>query len=140
MSKSSGAARLSETVATPEDLTSGDFGPPLDLVHLARQCLGDSELEGELLGLFRRQARTLTAELSDPSLLSLESKAKIANKLRGSALAVGARRVASAAWRIEELAAAASDRPQPDGDEARAVLALLSAVTEAVAEIERICG
>jgi hypothetical protein len=144
MSKSSGAARLSETVATPEDLTSGDFGPPLDLVHLARQCLGDTELEGELLGLFRRQARTLTAELSDPSLLSLESKAKIAHKLRGSALAVGARRVASAAWRIEELGAAAGDRGRPDmddrGDEARAVLALLSAVTEAVAEIERICG
>jgi chemotaxis protein histidine kinase CheA len=144
MSKSSGAARLSETVPPPEDLTGGDFGPPLDLVHLARHCLGDRELEDELLGLFRRQARTLTAELSDPSLLSLESKGKIAHKLRGSALAVGARRVASAAWRIEELAAVAADRPGPDmndrGAEARAVLALLFAMTEAVAEIERICG
>ena len=144
MSKSSGAARLSETVPTPEDLTGGDFGPPLDLVHLARHCLGDRELEDELLRLFRRQARTLTAQLSDPSLLSLESKAKIAHKLRGSALAVGARRVAGAAWRIEELAAAAGDRPRADmndrGAEARAVLALLVAVTEAVAEIERICG
>jgi chemotaxis protein histidine kinase CheA len=144
MSKSLEAARLSETVPNRDDLTGGDFGPPLDLVHLARQCLGDRELEGELLGLFRRQARTLTAELSDPSLLSLESKAKIAHKLRGSALAVGARRVAGAAWRIEELAGAAGDRPRPDrndrSEEARAVLALLSAVTEAVAEIERICG
>ena len=37
---------------------------------------------------------TLTAQLSDSSHLSLESKAKIAHKLRGSALAVGARRVA----------------------------------------------
>jgi hypothetical protein len=73
MSKSSGVARLSETVPTREDLTGGDFGPPLDLVHLARHCMGDRELEGELLRLFRRQARTLTAELSDPSLLSLES-------------------------------------------------------------------
>jgi Hpt domain len=144
MSKSSGSARLSQTVATPEDPTGGDRGPPLDLVHLARHCLGDRELEDELLRLFRRQARTLTAELSDPSLLSLESKEKIAHKLRGSALAVGARRVAGAAWRIEELAAAAGGRPRPDGDErgaeARAVLALLVAVTEAVAEIERICG
>jgi HPt (histidine-containing phosphotransfer) domain-containing protein len=144
VSKSSGAARLSETVPTPQDLAGGDLGPPLDLVHLARQCLGDRELEDELLRMFRRQARTLTAELSDPSLLSLESKAKIAHKLRGSALAVGARRVAGAAWRIEELAAAAGDRLPPDmndrGEEARAVLALLIAVTEAVAEIERICG
>jgi chemotaxis protein histidine kinase CheA len=144
MSKSLGAARLSETVPTPEDLTGAERGPPIDLVHLARHCLGDRELEVELLGLFRRQARTLTAELSDPSLLSLESKAKIAHKLRGSALAVGARRVAGAAWRIEELAAAAGDRPRPDMDdrsaEARAVLALLSAVTEAAAEIDRICG
>jgi HPt (histidine-containing phosphotransfer) domain-containing protein len=111
---------------------------------LARQCLGDRELEDELLRMFRRQARALTAELSDPSLLSLESKAKIAHKLRGSALAVGARRVAGAAWRIEELAAAAGDLSRPDMNdraaEARAVLALLIAVTEAVAEIERICG
>ena len=35
-----------------------------------------------------------------------KSKAKIAHTLRGSALAVGAGRVASAAWRIEELASA----------------------------------
>ena len=144
MPKSSGAARLPETVPTPEDLTGGDFGPPLDLVHLARHCLGDRDLERELLGLFGRQARNLTAQLSDPSPLSLESKAKIAHKLRGSALAVGARRVAGAARRIEELAAAAGDRPRSDmndrGAEARAVLALLIAVTEAVAEIERICG
>ena len=43
--------------------SSADFDPPLDLVHLARQCLGDHELEAELLGLFRLQARALTAEL-----------------------------------------------------------------------------
>ena len=57
----------------------GGFDPPLDLVHLARQCLGDHELEAELLGLFRLQARALTAELSGSPALSLESKAKIAH-------------------------------------------------------------
>jgi HPt (histidine-containing phosphotransfer) domain-containing protein len=101
-------------------------------------------LEAELLGMFRLQARSLTAQLAGSPPLSLESKAKIAHKLRGSALAVGARRVAGAAWRIEELAAAAGDLSRPDMNdraaEARAVLALLIAVTEAVAEIERICG
>ena len=117
--------------------SAGAFDPPLDLVHLARQCLGDHELEAELLGLFRVQARVLTGQLSDTPLLSLESKAKIAHTLRGSALAVGAGRVASAAWRIEELASAAGDRGSA---EARAMAALLSAVAEALTEIDRIQG
>jgi Hpt domain len=117
--------------------SAGAFDPPLDLVHLARQCLGDHELEAELLGLFRVQARVLTGQLSDTPLLSLESKAKIAHTLRGSALAVGAGRVARAAWCIEELASAAGDRGSA---EARAMAALLSAVAEALTEIDRIQG
>jgi Hpt domain len=111
--------------------------PPLDLVHLARQCLGDHELEAELLGLFRLEARALTAQLSGSPTLSLESKAKVAHRLRGSALAVGGWRVASAAWRIEELASAGGDQSSA---EARAIAALLSAVSEAVTEIDRLRG
>jgi HPt (histidine-containing phosphotransfer) domain-containing protein len=117
--------------------SAGDFDPPLDLVHLARQCLGDHELEAELLGLFRLQAGALTAELSGAGLLSLESKAKIAHTLRGSALAVGAGRVASAARSIEELASAPGDQPSA---EARAIAALQSAVAEALTEIDRLRG
>jgi hypothetical protein len=117
--------------------SAGGFDPPLDLVHLARQCLGDHELEAELLALFRLQARVLTAQLADSRLLSLESKAKIAHTLRGSALAVGARRVANAAWRIEELASGAGDRGSAP---ALALAALLSAVAEALTEIDRIQG
>ena len=113
------------------------FGPPLDLVHLARQCLGDHALEAELLGLFRRQAPALTAQLSGPPLLSSPLKAKIAHTLRGSALAVGAQRVASAAWRIEELASGAGDQGPA---EASAIAALRSAVDEALTEIDRIRG
>jgi chemotaxis protein histidine kinase CheA len=111
--------------------------PPLDLVHLARQCLGDRELETELLELFRLQAPALMAQLSDSSGSSLEAKARIAHTLRGSALAVGAGRVARAAWRIEELALAADDQRAAHGS---AVTALLSAVTEALTEIDRIRG
>jgi hypothetical protein len=44
--------------------STGGFDPPLDLVHLARQCLGDHELEAELLKLFQQQAHTLTTQLS----------------------------------------------------------------------------
>ena len=117
--------------------SSAGFDPPLDLVHLARQCLGDRELAAELLGLFRLQARALTAQLSGSERLSFEAKAKIAHLLRGSALAVGAGRVASAARRIEELASAPGDQRSV---EARAVDGLLSAVAEALAEIERIRG
>ncbi len=117
--------------------SAGGFDPPLDLVHLARQCLGDHELEAELLGLFRLQARVLTAQLSDTRLFSLESKAKIAHMLRGSALAVGAGRVANAARRLEELASAAGDQRSA---EAHAIAALQSAVAEALAEIDRLRG
>ena len=83
------------SAAMPE--SSAGFGPPLDLVHLARQGLGDHELEAELLELFRLQARALTAQLSESGHLSFEARAKIAHTLRGSALAVGAGRVAGAA-------------------------------------------
>jgi HPt (histidine-containing phosphotransfer) domain-containing protein len=117
------------------EISAGDRDPPLDLVHLTRQCLGDQELEAELLGLFRLQAPAMMAQLSHFSALTLESKARIAHTLRGSALAVGARRVASAAWRVEELAAAGGEQ---GSEETRAVAELLSSVAEAVAEIERI--
>jgi Hpt domain len=126
------------------DQGQGRLDPPLDLVHLARHCLGDHDLEDELLGLFRVQSRALAAQLSDPGLSSLESKANIAHKLRGSALAIGAGRVADAALRIEEIATPTGDRGQPGADEltdlAQATAALNSAVAEAVAEIERIRG
>ena len=113
---------------------SADFDPPLDLIHLSRQCLGDHGLEAELLGLFRLQAVALAGELSD-SLLSLESKAKIAHRLCGSALAIGAGRVAKAAGRLEALASAGGDQRSA---EAHATAVLLSAIDEALAAIDRI--
>lgn len=139
-----GIAGPAKTVSDRGPVTELGPDPPLDLVHLARHCLGDRELEDELLGLFRLQSLALAAQLSDPTLLSLESKANIAHKLRGSALVVGAGRVASAAARIEEFAIFAGDRARPGTDElaavTRAVAALISAVAEAVTEIERIRG
>jgi len=143
MREGPGAVKRAEIASNLDESRAGALDPPLDLVHLARQCLGDHELEAELLGLFRLQAPALTAQLADQSLLSLESKAKIAHKLRGSALSVGAGRVAQAAWRIEELAGAADEGSEDcdqRADEARGIADLLFAVTEAVLEIDRILG
>ena len=144
MAESFGALRLTEAGSGRDEGMAPGFDPPLDLVHLARQCLGDHELEAELLGLFRLQAPTLTAQLADQSPLSLESKAKIAHTLRGSALSVGAGRVAWAAMRIEKLASAAGAASPGDTarrlDQAGDIAALLFAVTEVVAEIDRILG
>ena len=90
------AANSSAAIPRPQALSGAEIDPPLDLVHLARHCMGDRELEDELLRLFLAQSQTLLAQLRDPPLIPLELKAKIAHKMRGSALAVGARRVASA--------------------------------------------
>jgi HPt (histidine-containing phosphotransfer) domain-containing protein len=108
--------------------------PALDLVHLSRQCQGDPELEAELLGLFRLQLRGLSAQLSDLATSSPELRAKFAHRLRGSALAVGAGRVARAAKAIEDKALTARDGPHLEAV-SQAVAALEAAVAEVVAEI-----
>jgi Hpt domain len=116
--------------------------PPIDLVHLARQCQGVEGLEEELLGLFRRLAGAEAARLSDPSM-GLLLKANAAHKLRGSALAVGARRVARAAGTIEAFARESGGEPltrEQTAEAARAIAALEAAVAEAIAEIERLRG
>ena len=116
--------------------------PPIDLVHLSRQCQGDPRLEEELLGLFRVQARALAAQLSDPRL-RFALMAKLAHKLCGSALAIGAGRVARAARTIERLGLTASGLATSDERHeaaSLAVAALQAAVDEAVTEIQRLRG
>src|SRR5271167_1222011 len=79
--------------------------PAIDLVHLARQTDGDAALEAELLALFDRQSANLLAQLAVDGAARADraDRADIAHKLRGSALAVGAGRVASAAQTLETL-------------------------------------
>jgi hypothetical protein len=113
-----------------------------DLVHLSLQCQGDRELEKDLLGLFRLQSRALFDQLSDPAVLSLESKATIAHKLRGSALVVGAGHVARAVEALEDKALAAREPARADAAQreaiSRAIAALETAIAEVIAEIELI--
>jgi len=126
-----------ETTAN-ESAFEGHRELPLDLVHLTRQCQGDAELEDSLLRLFRRQARVLSAQLLSPHASSIEAKVELAHRLRGSALVVGARRVAQAAALVEE-----SGRGAPAGALspalARAIDELQSALEEAALEIDRLC-
>ncbi|MGO8739494.1 Hpt domain-containing protein [Rhodoblastus sp.] len=77
---------------------------PIDLVHLARQTMGDRELETELLGLFDRQATQIAEKLKTP--VAGAASADLAHKLKGSARAVGAHAVAIAADHYEHAARA----------------------------------
>ena len=76
MPENTGALRRSDIASNRDESRARGVDPPLDLVHLARQCLGDHELEAELLGLFRLQAPALTAQLADQSLRIVGIKGK----------------------------------------------------------------
>jgi len=95
--------------------------PTIDEDHLGRMTLGDRSLEREVLAIFARQTAVMLERMAGakPSLA-----AAAAHTLKGSARGVGAWRVAQAAERLEEAAAA-------PGDEA--------AVHLAVAELQAAC-
>ena len=99
----------------------------LDLVHLARQTDGDSALEAELLALFDRQLAKLAARLTLTDL-SNRARSDVAHRLRGSALAIGANRVAFAAEAFEKAV-----ETLPDGE--REPAELLSELSAAVGEV-----
>jgi HPt (histidine-containing phosphotransfer) domain-containing protein len=69
---------------------------PIDLQHLRRMTLGDSVLEREVLGMFLAQ----TARLIDDLTIAVEPSA-LAHRLKGSARAIGAFRVAEGAAALE---------------------------------------
>jgi HPt (histidine-containing phosphotransfer) domain-containing protein len=95
--------------------------PPIDLTHLARYTAGDAALERELLALFLSNAAGYLARLiaAADGPTWLES----AHGLKGSALSIGATKVAA-------LAAAAEQHGL--GDAGSALLAQLEA---ALAEV-----
>lgn len=75
--------------------------PLIDDAHLSAQTFGDDDLANELLALFREQCRTLLPGLADTALTS-EHRADLAHTLKGSALGIGAVRVAQDAGHAEE--------------------------------------
>ncbi|MBB6178851.1 Hpt domain-containing protein [Pseudorhizobium flavum] len=78
---------------------------PIDLVHLARQTMGDKTLEVEILQIFARQARKAMLEMSSGESSVIIA---VAHRLKGAASSVGAFTVADLAMRIEEKGAEAT--------------------------------
>jgi HPt (histidine-containing phosphotransfer) domain-containing protein len=98
----------------------------LDREHLTRMTFGDRSLEREVLQLFDRQSELLLDRMraSGPAAI-----ATLAHTLKGSALGIGAARVARAAGEVELVAQA---KP---GESSRAIAKLAQAVEEARAAI-----
>ena len=90
---------------------------PIDLDHLSRMTMGETSLEREVLALFDRQAGMLLTRMS---AASLPVTAASAHTLKGSALGIGAWRVADAADAVERAKTA----------ELRSALVTLSAAVD----------
>jgi HPt (histidine-containing phosphotransfer) domain-containing protein len=109
--------------------------PAIDLVHLARQTMGDQALEIELLELFDGQSAKIVSQLTGAAAADAKIRGDLAHTLRGSALAVGAGRVARTAQAYEALHNERSPRESSVG---AALEALVGAVAEARAAIARL--
>jgi HPt (histidine-containing phosphotransfer) domain-containing protein len=136
-----GTPRQKQAPATPDRREGGtDEGVALDRGHLARQCMGDKDLEDEVLQEFRKQAATLIEVLTQGSHLSFVAKADIAHRLRGSALAIGAFPVAHAAAAVENSgrAGAPGEGLEQAAELSQAIVDLSEAVSQAAAEIDRL--
>lgn len=73
---------------------------PIDLVHLAKQCLGDEHLEYEVLRLFDTTLATYFTRLQAAE--SVDAVALNLHSIKGAASGVGA-------WTIAELAKSLED-------------------------------
>ena len=119
-----------------EDPNFGDNTeePAIDLVHLARQTMSDEALEVELLELFERQSARIISQLTEAGAGASRFRGDLAHTLRGSALAIGAGRVARSAQAFETVCAAGAREGSADA----ALAALVEAVAEARAAIARL--
>lgn len=71
---------------------------PVDLVHLARQTMGDRDLEQEVLTLFVQQALNVREKMAKGDCAEC---ARLAHGLRGAANGIGAFAIADCAGDIE---------------------------------------
>lgn len=113
---------------------TGDGKPaaePVDLAHLARYTLGDQALEREVLALFCSQSAAYLERLRFAE--SEKDWGDTAHSLKGSALAVGAWRMARAAERAEALRSGS-----PEGERVACIDELDASLKEADAYIRSV--
>lgn len=91
-------ASIAPTIDTVDSPPLAPSDLPVDRAHLYRMTLGDRTLEREVLSLFDRQIELLIARM-DPSVPA--RVAGLAHTLNGSAVGIGAWRVAGAAEALE---------------------------------------
>jgi HPt (histidine-containing phosphotransfer) domain-containing protein len=115
----------------------GDAVGPVDRQYLARFTLGNAALEREVLSLFAEQAPLYLQQLQTAKTSKAWREA--AHTLKGSAAAVGARRVASFAELAERIDFEASISFAPDHRE-QALAVVAAAVAEACGHIEKLFG
>ena len=111
---------------------AASFERPIDLVHLARQTLGDRGLEQEILALYYKQSQSLLKSIE--AAASLRERSDLAHTLKGSSRAVGAWQVAHAAEAVEIAPPAGASEAQ------RAITALQTCVRadcETIADQQR---
>lgn len=72
---------------------------PVDLVHLARQTMGDRALEQEVLALFVQQALMVRDQIVSADNAE---RLQLAHNLKGSARGIGAFAIADCATEIEK--------------------------------------
>ena len=99
-------------------------GRPVDLVHLARQTMGDRDLEAEVLGMFARQVDAARGRLA---AAGEDERRSLAHTLKGTARSVGAFALADCAAGIEEdpSSAALLERLSALADEVRDFIAAI---------------
>ncbi|MEM1316754.1 MAG: Hpt domain-containing protein [Pseudomonadota bacterium] len=95
----------SDRPETPSVVSRGRTQPqrsdaPVDMVHLARQSLGNRSLEVEILALFRVQSEIYLDRVRHAA--DDEALATAAHTLRGSALGIGAWQLAEEAGTLEQ--------------------------------------
>jgi HPt (histidine-containing phosphotransfer) domain-containing protein len=73
---------------------------PIDLVHLAKQCLGDEGLEREVLGLYSTSIATFLSRLQQAQ--SFDDLSLNLHSIKGASSGVGA-------WTVADMAKAMED-------------------------------
>ncbi len=82
---------------------------PIDLVQLATNTLGNRDLEVQVLHLFKSQSRMTMERLESET--DKATRMDLVHTLKGSAMAIGAQRVATACESLEGRMKVASEAP-----------------------------